>query len=263
MPYASNKGVQIHYEVAGEGLSLVLLHGFGVSGDAWHTGGHVAALSDEFQVITMDARGHGRSDKPHNPAAYSLSERVRDVTSALDAVGVETAHFLGFSLGGVTGFGLCKYAPSRFQSVIALGAHPYAEEFPEDFEEWGQRYINYGVEAAIKREARVSGSVSEKRKEELESRDWKALGAALLATKRIKGLSDGLSRSRIPYLLICGTEDPDHDLARRSANEFPNVSFIPLEGFDHHESRSRLDVLIPIMKDFFGSSPVEAGTHAI
>ncbi len=85
MPYASNKGVQIHYEVAGEGRPLVLLHGFGVSGDAWRTGGHVAALSDKFQVITVDARGHGRSDKPHLPEAYRLPERVRDVTSPVDA----------------------------------------------------------------------------------------------------------------------------------------------------------------------------------
>ena len=262
MPYASDKGVRIHYQVEGEGAPVVLLHGFGVSGDAWHTGGHIAALSDKFRVITVDARGHGKSDKPHLPEAYRLPERVRDVIAVLDAVGVETAHFLGFSLGGVTGFGLSKYAPSRFQSVIALGAHPYSEEFPEDFEEWGKRYIKYGVEAAIERETGESGPVSEKRKEEIKSRDWKALGAALLATKRINGLSEGLSHGRIPYLLICGTEDHDHDLARRAASEFPNVSFVSLEGLDHHESRSRLDVLIPIVKGFFGSSPVEAGTQA-
>ncbi len=261
MPYASNNGVQIHYEVEGEGAPLVLLHGFGVSGDAWRTGGHVAALRDEFQVIVMDARGHGRSDKPHHPEAYRLPERVRDVTAVLDAVGVETARFLGFSLGGVTGFGLCKYAPSRFRSVIALGAHPYSEEFPEDFEEWGQRYINCGVDAAIEREAGESGAVSGKRKAELESRDWKALGAALLATKRVEGLSEGLSRGLIPYLLICGAKDKAHGLARRAANEFPRVSFVSLEGLDHHESRSRLDVLMPVVKDFFGASPVDSITQ--
>ena len=232
-------------------------------GDAWRTGGHVAALSDEFRVICLDARGHGRSDKPHDPEAYRLPERVRDVTAVLDAVGVDTAHFLGFSLGGViTAFGLCKYAPSRFRSVIALGAQPYAEEFSEEFEEWGQRYMSRGVEAAVEHETSESGSVSKKRKAELESRDWKALGATLVATRRIKGLSEGLLQGRIPYLLICGTEDQDHDLARRSASEFPNVSFVSLEGLDHHESRSRLDVLIPIVKDFFDSSPDDAGTRS-
>ena len=263
MPYASNNGVRIHYEVEGEGVPLVLLHGFGVSGAAWRSGGHVGALRDDFRVVLMDARGHGRSDKPRDPEAYRLPERVRDVTAVLDAAGMGAAHFLGYSLGGVTGFGLSKHAPGRFRSVIALGAHPYAEELPEDFEEWGQRYIDCGAGAAIERETAAHGPLDEKRRAELESRDWKALGAALVATKRIRGLADGLSGGRIPYLLVCGTEDDSHGPAGRAADEFPNVSFVSMEGLDHHESRSRLDVLIPIVKDFFSLSPVGADAGSI
>ncbi len=95
MPYADNHGLRIHYEVTGEGAPLVLLHGFGVSGDAWHTGGHVSALKDEFEVITMDARGHGRSDKPHDLSAYSLRNRVLDVTAVLDDAGVDKSPLPG------------------------------------------------------------------------------------------------------------------------------------------------------------------------
>ncbi|MYE54274.1 MAG: alpha/beta fold hydrolase [Chloroflexi bacterium] len=252
MPYASNEGVQIHYEAEGEGPPLVLLHGFGVSGDAWHTGGHVGALNDAFQVITVDARGHGRSDKPHDCGAYRLPERVRDITAVLDAVGVDTAYFLGYSLGGVTGFGLSKYASERFRSVIVLGTHPYSEEYPEDFELWGQRYMDHGVAAAIANREKDSGPLSDEQKAELDVRDWRALGAALVATSRIRGLSEGISQGRLPYLLLCGTDDEDHDLARQAAAEFPNVSFTSLEGLDHHESRSRLDILIPIVREFFG-----------
>ena len=157
MPFAASEGVQIHFHVEGTGPPLVLLHGFGVSGDAWRTGGHVEALSDQFQVITMDARGHGRSNKPHGPAAYSLPKRVRDVTSVLDAVGVESACILGYSLGGITAFGVSTYAPQRLRSAIVLGAHPYSEEYPEDFEVWGQRYIDHGVEAAIENRENESG----------------------------------------------------------------------------------------------------------
>ncbi len=253
MPYAASEGVRIHFDVEGAGPPLVLLHGFGVSGDAWRTGGHVDALSDEFQVITIDARGHGSSDKPHGPAAYGLPERVRDVTSVLDAVGVESAYILGYSLGGIMAFGVCTYAPRRLRSAIVLGAQPYTERFPADFEEWGQRYIDCGAQAAIERREAESGPLSYEQRAELEVRDWKALGAALVATSRIQGLSNGISQGRIPYLLLCGTADEDHDLARQAAAEFPNVSFTSLEGLDHHESRSRLDILIPIVKDFFGS----------
>ena len=202
----------------------------------------------------MDARGHGRSCKPHDISSYSLPRRVKDVTAVLDTVGVETAYFLGYSLGGFTAFGLSKYAPRRFHSVIVLGAHPYTERLPADFEEWGQRYIDCGVKAAIERREAESGPLTHERKAELEARDWKALGAALVSTSRIQGLTEGLSRGRIPYLLLCGTGDEDNDLARQAADEFPNVSFRSLDGLDHHESRSRLDILIPIVRKFFGAS---------
>ena len=261
MPYAASEGVRIHFDVEGDGPPLVLLHGFGVSGDAWRTGGHVEALSDQFQVITMDARGHGRSDKPHGPAAYSLPKRVRDVTSVLDAAGVESAYVLGYSLGGITAFGVSTYAPQRLRSAIVLGAHPYTERLPADFEESGQRYIDRGAKAAIERREAESGPLSYEQRAELEARDWKALGAALVSTYRIKGLSEGISQGQIPYLLLCGTRDEDHDLARRAAAEFHNVSFRSLEGLDHHESRSRLDILIPIVKDFFGSGLSDATTR--
>ena len=261
MPYATSEGARIHFRVEGAGPPLVLLHGFGVSGEAWHTGGHVDALADAFQVITMDARGHGRSDKPHGLSSYSLPNRVSDVTSVLDAVGVETAYFLGYSLGGVTGYGLSKYAPQRFRSVIVLGAQPYSEEYPGDFEAWGQRYIDHGVAAAIENREKESGPLIDEQKAELESRDWKALGAALVATSRIQGLSEGISQGRLPYLLLSGTGDEDHDLAMQASVEFPNVSFTSLEGLDHHESRSRLDILIPIVRDFFGSGLNDAVTR--
>ena len=261
MSYADSNGVRIHYEVTGEGPPLVLLHGFGVSGDAWRTGGHVDALADAFQVITMDARGHGRSGKPHGLAAYNIPNRVRDVTSVLDAVGVESAHLLGYSLGGVTGFGLGKHAPERFRSVIVLGAHPYPETSGE-FEVWGRRYIERGLDAAIERRESESGPLSDEQKAELRTRDWKALGAALMSTGRIEGLGEGLLRGRVPYLLLCGTEDESHHLVLRAAKEFPNVSCVSLEGLDHHESRSRLDVLIPIVREFFGSSRAVACTRS-
>ncbi len=262
MPFAANEGVRIHFDTEGAGPPLVLLHGFGASGDAWRTGGHVDALSDEFQVITMDARGHGRSDKPHGPDAYGLPKRVRDVTSVLDAVGVESAYLLGYSLGGIAGFGVCTYAPQRLRSAIILGAHPYTEKLPADFEEWGQRYVDCGAQAAIERREAESGPLSHEQKAELEARDWKALGATLVATSRIQGLSEGISQGMVPYLLLCGTGDEDHDLARQAAAEFPNVSFRSLEGLDHHESRSHLDILIPIVKDFFGSGLDHAVTRA-
>lgn len=106
---------------------MVFHHGSFASGADWRDLGYVDALKHENLLILMDARGHGASDKPHDPAAYDLALRASDVTSVLDDLKVERANFFGYSMGGWIGFGLAKYAPTRFHSLILGGAHPYAE----------------------------------------------------------------------------------------------------------------------------------------
>src|SRR3954447_26749762 len=71
MPYASNDGVRIYYEREGSGPPLVLHHGFTRSLEGWRDNGYADVLNTEYELILMDARGHGRSDKPHDPAAYA------------------------------------------------------------------------------------------------------------------------------------------------------------------------------------------------
>jgi pimeloyl-ACP methyl ester carboxylesterase len=72
MPYVNNAGVQIHYEIEGAGPALVLQHGFTQSLESWAECGYVAPLRPKYRLILIDARGHGRSDKPHDEASYSL-----------------------------------------------------------------------------------------------------------------------------------------------------------------------------------------------
>ena len=71
MPYATNDGTRIHYRVEGSGSPLILQHGFFWSLDGWQKWGYVDALKSQFQLVLVDARGHGASDKPHEAAAYS------------------------------------------------------------------------------------------------------------------------------------------------------------------------------------------------
>ena len=82
-------------------------------------------MKRQNRLVLIDARGHGASDKPHDPAAYDMALRVSDVTSVLDDLQIERANFFGYSMGGWIGFGLAKYAPTRFRSLILGGAHPY------------------------------------------------------------------------------------------------------------------------------------------
>jgi pimeloyl-ACP methyl ester carboxylesterase len=118
MPYCDNEGVSIYYEVEGEGPPLVLLHGLSGSLELWRDAGYVEALKDDYQIILIDARGHGKSDKPHDPEAYRLDLMVADVVAVLDDLQLGKAHFLGFSMGGLIGWGIAKHTPERFHSLL-------------------------------------------------------------------------------------------------------------------------------------------------
>ena len=125
MPYISNNRVRIHYHIEGEGPVLVLQHGFPWSLQGWSLHGYVDVLKSQYQLILVDARGHGASDKPYDPAAYSLPLNVGDVVAVLDALDIRSAHFWGYSMGGWIGFGMAKYAPTRIQALVIGGAHPF------------------------------------------------------------------------------------------------------------------------------------------
>ena len=64
--------------------ALVLQHGFSESVVDWYEAGYVDALRSDYRLILIDARGHGASDKPHDPGAYELERRVADVVAVLD-----------------------------------------------------------------------------------------------------------------------------------------------------------------------------------
>jgi pimeloyl-ACP methyl ester carboxylesterase len=127
MPYADNNGVRIHYQVEGNGSPLVLQHGSTSSIQAWYQNGYVEPLKADYQLVLVDARGHGQSDKPHDSASYALPLRVSDIVAVLDDLGIETAHYYGYSMGGWIGFAMAKHAADRLRTLIIGGAHPYAE----------------------------------------------------------------------------------------------------------------------------------------
>jgi pimeloyl-ACP methyl ester carboxylesterase len=120
--FFDSNGVKIHYRVWGKGDPIVLIHGFTASIDSnWVEPGIVDKLDDDFKVIALDLRGHGKSDKPHDPAAYG-DEMAADVVRLLDHLKIEKAHVVGYSLGGFTTLKLLTLHPERFLSATLGGA---------------------------------------------------------------------------------------------------------------------------------------------
>src|SRR5579871_2661677 len=93
-------GVKLHYIVEGQGEPVILIHGYAASIVAnWGAPGIVKKLAESYQVIALDNRGHGQSDKPHDAGAYG-SKMFDDVLRLMDHLKIKKAHIVGYSMGG-------------------------------------------------------------------------------------------------------------------------------------------------------------------
>lgn len=106
-------GVKIHYYVQGKGEPVVLIHGWLASADLnWSLPGISRTLARDFQLIALDVRGHGRSDKPTKDEAYG-PELVEDVVRLLDHLKIKKAHIVGYSMGGIIAANFLARHPDR------------------------------------------------------------------------------------------------------------------------------------------------------
>ncbi len=128
MPKATSGEVTIHYQSHGEGPPLLLIMGFGQSGDMWIP---VLPYLDGFRVLFFDNRGTGRSGRP--AAGYTIPDMAGDARAVLDAEGIERAHVYGVSMGGMIAQELTLESPDRVDRLVlgcttaGLGAATFPE----------------------------------------------------------------------------------------------------------------------------------------
>ncbi len=96
MPSVDNSGVKIHHEFQGHGPPLVVVHGFSAKLNRWRTYGYVDELAKSNQLMLLDVRGHGQSDKPHNQDDYDIKLLVGDAVAVLNALDVPEAIYFGY-----------------------------------------------------------------------------------------------------------------------------------------------------------------------
>lgn len=108
-------GTKIAFEVAGQGPTLVLVHGGGQTRRSWNQIGYVERLSKQFTVVTMDLRGTGDSDKPTGKDSYELDRMIGDIVAVADAAGAKRFHVWGFGHGGT----IARYLAARNERVAS------------------------------------------------------------------------------------------------------------------------------------------------
>ncbi len=226
MPFAENNGIRIHYEVEGQGPPLVIQHGFTSSIETVQLLGYSDSLKDSHQVILLDARGHGLSDKPHTPESYGLQPAVNDVVAVLDALNISRAHFFGYSMGGAIGFAMAKFAPERLISLIVGGAHPYQDNL-ESFRNVDGKDPDAFVKAL---EVFLGEQIEPEFVPLVVANDLEALAAAARPRPNMENMLPAMD---IPCLLFAGTKDPRHPLVEVCAGQILNAKFISMPDLNH------------------------------
>ena len=112
---AKVNGVNIAFDVQGEGPPLVLLMGYRLSSAAWPSA-FIDGLARQFSVITLDNRGTGQSDKPVD--GYAIDNMARDVAGLLDELKISHTHILGYSMGGAIAQEFVRQFPDRVSGLV-------------------------------------------------------------------------------------------------------------------------------------------------
>jgi pimeloyl-ACP methyl ester carboxylesterase len=253
MPYATNDGVRIHYEVEGAGKPLVLYHGLTGSGLRWRDTGYAAELARTHRLILIDARGHGHSDKPRDAAAYGRRHQAADVIAILDDLEVERAHFWGHSMGGDVALTLGRHHPDRVRRLIVTGYSPFAAEGEEAAEmvAWAKD-LQSGMEGFVAGYEGRHGALPDDARQRWLANDGAALAAcvaSMIAESDGSQVAD-LPHIETPVMLLVGTEEPFVAQARATAELLPHGVFVPLEGLDHVQTFFRSDLVLPHVRAF-------------
>lgn len=251
MPYVKNEGVNIYYEEEGEGYPLFIHHGLGGSIKSWRDAGYIAPLAEKHRLVLMHARGHGKSDHPYVPEAYSNRLMANDVIAVLDDLGIERAHFYGYSMGGRVGLALCKYAPERFSSMI-IGGMGLDERDLKYLEEKRDQVavLNQGFDAFISAYEEQRGKkLSEKELEEWQMIDVRSM-AAFWSLEDTTGFTEYLPHVDIPTLFYAGPGDGSYTSAKEGAMIMPNARFVTILDVDHATGFDRSDLILPHVLEF-------------
>ena len=238
--FFDSKGVRIHYIVAGAGEPVVLIHGWSADAEMWRP--LIDDLARDHHVIALDCRGHGKSDKPHDPAQYGM-EMTRDVVRLLDHLGIKRAHIAGYSMGGSIAIKLLSEHPERFLTAIIGGSEGFRNA--EDFDTEKTPLIKSLRSGMSLSEAMIANAPPNWPKPTPAQRammaqrdagqDPRALAAQRLGNRGLKIDYDRLRKNTIPTLVIYGALDnPSRFDALKAV--MTNAEFVAVEGARHGDT---------------------------
>ncbi len=267
MPKVLANGIHIHYQQAGEGPDVVLIHG--VTGDlsTWYL--HVMpALAKEVRVTAYDLRGHGYSEM--TPSGYTSANMAADLHGLLDSLGIERAHLVGHSFGAAVALHCAVLYPERVDSLVLADLWIPALRSFADLENWPY------LEAAKTRLRERGLLIPEDKWFDLEYIARQALRSPIRVglrrgmernTRRLQRLLDGTSaltealqvadltveriaEIRQPTLAIYGEDSPFLQIAWYLREKMPSCQVAVLKGIGHMFALLKPELLVESVTEF-------------
>ncbi|MET0706510.1 MAG: alpha/beta fold hydrolase [Tardiphaga sp.] len=251
MPTIDRNGVKIHYEVHGVGLPLLLTHGYSSTSGMWQ--GQIEALSKRHRLILWDMRGHGQSDYPDAPAAYSEALTVADMEALLDAVGAKTAIVGGLSLGGYMSLAFYRAHPERVRALLIIDTGPgfkkddAREVWNKRAHDTGDRFEREGLDV-LKSASRERSSVTHRNASGL------ARAARGMLTQRDARVIESLPGIKVPALVVVGADDtPFLAASDYMAAKIPGAQKVVIPAAGHavniDQPQAFIDAVLPFLHD--------------
>lgn len=224
----SSDGARLHYELHGpeDGPPALLVHGFASDyrlnwvGTRWQE----TLTGAGYRVIGLDCRGHGQSDKPHDPASYSLGIMAADVVRLLDELGIGAARYIGYSMGARIGLQAVLESPRRIQRAV-LGGLGISGTL-EGAQKIARALRGGPPESGIA--ARFQHFASARPENDLE-----ALAACIVGQQPGLDPATTLAAVRTPILLVVGDGDDIARDAHELASLIPTARLVEIPGRDH------------------------------
>jgi pimeloyl-ACP methyl ester carboxylesterase len=275
MQTAHVNGVELSYEVTGDGFPLVFSHEFAGDYRSWES--QVNFFSRRYQVITYNHRGYPPSEVPTDPGAYSQDILVEDLRQLLHHLKISKAHIAGLSMGGNITLHMGLKHPELCASLVVAGcgtgsANP--KKCEQDFKTTADRLYKEGMQAVTDTYTQGPTRVQFRRKD---PRGWgkfrgqmaehSALGCSLivrgvqLRRPSIFALEDQLKALLVPTLLLIGDEDePCLEPAVFMKRRIPCSGLVTFAQSGHTVNLEEPDLFNRTVLDFL--TMVEAGKWA-
>jgi pimeloyl-ACP methyl ester carboxylesterase len=246
--FFNSNGVRIRYVDLGTGEPVVLIHGYtGVVERAWITTGVLPNLAKDHRVIALDLRGHGKSDKPHDPKAYS--ELGQDVVRLLDHLNIARAHIVGYSLGGAITAKLLTTNPDRFITSTlggSSGRRRWTDQDERDAQaaaaefESGVPYRSLILATAPTDQPPPTEEAIRKRSQEIVATNDPLAHAALVRARRELVVNDSqMTAVRVPTLAVIGSADRALTGVNSLKAVWPALKVVVIEGAVHSSANER------------------------